>query len=104
MAVTLHCSPPSNILTHGIEVTGEGRTFLLALLDAIFKLGVDVPAAEAALRADAQQASCPYDCSNKSISNFFILKGITFRSGYDPVKDLWHVTIGLGAELDVLCE
>jgi len=105
MAIELHCSPPSNIVTHGIEVTGRAKTVVDALVEAATKLNVEVPRAEKALRADAKAAECPGKCRKKTISNFFILKGVTFRIHYDKTEaNPWNCTIGLGSELDVLCE
>jgi hypothetical protein len=104
MAADLHCSPPSNTLEHGVEVTGHGKSFMVAVVDAFTKLSVDVDFAEKAIRRDAQAAKCPDECNKKTISNFFILRGITFAAGYDSDKDDWHCTMGVGGELDVMCE
>ena len=102
--MALHCSPPPNVLQHGVAVTGEGITFILALIDAVFKLIVDVAFAEGALRRDAAKVKCPKKCPVKSVGKAMVVRGITFAAGFNAGKKRWHVTIGVACELDVMCE
>ena len=110
MAQDLHCSPPANTLhyQHGIEVTGRAPTFMLATFDALEQLNQLMPGVERSLRRDAADAECPDECKKKTIGKFFYLNLITYAARHDVDadrnQDEWHVTIGLGADIDVMCE
>ena len=53
----LHCSPPSNVLEHGLAVTGHSNANVwMAIADAVVKLTADIPDVKAALLHDAAVA------------------------------------------------
>jgi hypothetical protein len=105
--VDLHCSPPANKLQHGLAVTGRSSAnVILAIIEALVKLTADIPDVEAALRRDATNDKCPDDpnCKRKTIGKRVIWRGVSFDIGFDAKTGDWHCTIGVAAELDVLCE